>query len=318
MKKKTEYSLTLAFILFLISIATIAWGGPEKDARRMYNQALLLLGEHEPFKAEKLLKDIVSNHMDTSVATEAIRTLQMMKSFRIIEEYGNAEAQVNLLTLVTAMNDYYKDHKEYGTLMNELEEKYGFRIFDKGTTVTIVFADEKNYIVRASHERGDKIYLVKGPTIPGSGAIRVIDKDISGVPDDEGNKRISFQDLEGSWYPQKMPTIFVVKGMVTNNYPGIRSFIKIRSNILDSRGNVVRSKTAYAGNLLSDEELRSLSMKEIDDRLRNKPGKNKANVNILPFSSVPFMVIFDELPKGVSEFTVEAVSSSPAGKEQPQ
>jgi hypothetical protein len=318
MKKKTEYSLTLAFILFLISIATIAWGGPEKDARRMYNQALLLLGEHEPFKAEKLLKDIVSNHMDSSVATEAIRTLQMMKSFRIIEEYGNAEAQVNLLTLVTAMNDYYKDHKEYGTLMNELEEKYGFRIFDKGTTVTIVFADEKNYIVRASHERGDKIYLVKGPTIPGSGAIRVIDKDISGVPDDEGNKRISFQDLEGSWYPQKMPTIFVVKGMVTNNYPGIRSFIKIRSNILDSRGNVVRSKTAYAGNLLSDEELRSLSMKEIDDRLRNKPGKNKANVNILPFSSVPFMVIFDELPKGVSEFTVEAVSSSPAGKEQPQ
>lgn len=318
MKKKTEYSLTLAFILFLISIATIAWGGPEKDARRMYNQALLLLGEHEPFKAEKLLKDIVSNHMDSSVATEAIRTLQMMKSFRIIEEYGNAEAQVNLLTLVTAMNDYYKDHKEYGTSMNELEEKYGFRIFDKGTTVTIVFADEKNYIVRASHERGDKIYLVKGPTIPGSGAIRVIDKDISGVPDDEGNKRISFQDLEGSWYPQKMPTIFVVKGMVTNNYPGIRSFIKIRSNILDSRGNVVRSKTAYAGNLLSDEELRSLSMKEIDDRLRNKPGKNKANVNILPFSSVPFMVIFDELPKGVSEFTVEAVSSSPAGKEQPQ
>lgn len=318
MKKKTEYSLTLAFILFLISIATIAWGGPEKDARRMYNQALLLLGEHEPFKAEKLLKDIVSNHMDTSVATEAIRTLQMMKSFRIIEEYGNAEAQVNLLTLVTAMNDYYKDHKEYGTSMNELEEKYGFRIFDKGTTVTIVFADEKNYIVRASHERGDKIYLVKGPTIPGSGAIRVIDKDISGVPDDEGNKRISFQDLEGSWYPQKMPTIFVVKGMVTNNYPGIRSFIKIRSNILDCRGNVVRSKTAYAGNLLSDEELRSLSMKEIDDRLRNKPGKNKANVNILPFSSVPFMVIFDELPKGVSEFTVEAVSSSPAGKEQPQ
>lgn len=318
MKRKTKYSLTLAFMLFLISIATIAWGGSEKDARRMYNQALLLLGEHEPFKAEKLLKDIVSNYMDTSVATEAIRTLQMMKSFRIIEEYGNAEAQVNLLTLVTAMNDYYKDHKEYDTSMNELEEKYGFRIFDKGTTVTIVFADEKNYIVKASHERGDKIYLVKGPTIPGSGAIRVIDKDISGVPDDEGNKRISFQDLEGFWYPQEMPTIFVAKGTVTNNYPGIRSFIKIRSNILDSRGNVVRSKTVYAGNLLSDEELRSLSMEEIDDRLRNKSGKNKANVNILPFSSVPFMVIFDELPKGVSEFAVEAVSSSPAGKEQPQ
>jgi hypothetical protein len=315
MKRKTKYSLTLAFMLFLISIATIAWGSSEEKARRMYNQALILLNEHEPFKAEELLKDIVSNYMDTSVATEAIRTLQMMKSFRIIEEYGNTEAQVNLLTLVTAMNDYYKDHKEYATSMNELGEKYGFRIFDKGTTVTILFADEKSYIVKASHEGGDKIYLVKGPTIPGPGSIHVVDKDISGVPDEKGNKRLSFQDLEGFWYPQKMPRIFVAKGMVTNNYPGIRSFLKIRSNILDSRGNVVRSKTAYAGNLISDEELQSLSMKEIDDRLRNKSGKNKANVNILPFSSVPFMVIFDELPKGVSEFTVEAVSSSPAGKE---
>jgi hypothetical protein len=85
MKRKTRYSLTLAFGLFLISIATIAWGGSEEEARRMYNQALILLNEHEPFKAEGLLKDIVSNYMDTSVATEAIGTLRMMKSFRIID-----------------------------------------------------------------------------------------------------------------------------------------------------------------------------------------------------------------------------------------
>jgi hypothetical protein len=138
---------------------------------------------------------------------------------------------------------------------------------------------------------------VKGPTIPGSGAIHVVDKDISGVPDEKGNKRLSFQDLEGFWYPQKMPMIFAAKGMVTNNYPGRRSFIRIRSNILDSRGNVVRSKTVYAGNLIGDEELRSLSMKEIDERLDNNRGKDKANVNILSFSSVPFMFFLMSYPK---------------------
>jgi hypothetical protein len=38
------------------------------------------------------------------------------------------------------------------------------------------------------------------------------------------------------------------------------------------------------------------------------------NTNVLPNSSIPFVVVFDSLPEDMSEFTVEAVSSSPAGK----
>ncbi len=132
---------------------------------------------------------------------------------------------------------------------------------------------------------------------------------------DMGNKRLSFRDLKGSFAnSEKAGKLFVVKGLVINNYPDRRSFIRLKSNILDSNGKVVKNKIAYAGNLISDNELLSLSIEEINNRLTNKFGKDKMNINILPNSSIPFIIIFNNLPEDISEFTVEAISSYPAKK----
>ncbi len=136
---------------------------------------------------------------------------------------------------------------------------------------------------------------------------------------DMGNKRLSIKrdpaDLNGSFANSKKEgKLFVVRGLITNNYPDKRSFIRIRSNILDSRGKVVKTKTAYAGNPISDKELLSLSMVEINNRLMNKFGKDNVNINISPNASIPFMVIFSDLPEDISEFTVESISSLPSKK----
>jgi len=133
---------------------------------------------------------------------------------------------------------------------------------------------------------------------------------------DMGNKRLSFKDLKGFFVDlESGEKLFIVSGSVVNNYPNQRSFIRIRSNILDSKAKVVKSKIAYAGNPINDKELQSLSMEEIEKRLMNKMGNNNMNTNILPNLSVPFMIIFNELPEDISEFTVEAISSSPAQEE---
>jgi hypothetical protein len=55
-------------------------------------------------------------------------------------------------------------------------------------------------------------------------------------------------------------------------------------------------------------------MEEVDNRMRDKFGKNKMNTNIPPNSSIPLMIVFGKLPQDLSEFEVEAISSSPAGK----
>jgi hypothetical protein len=133
--------------------------------------------------------------------------------------------------------------------------------------------------------------------------------------DNMGNKGLSFKDLKYSFVDsRKAGKLFVVKGFVINNYPDRRSFIKIRSTILDSKGKVIRNKIVYAGNLISDKEQLSLSMEEIDNRLRNRLGKDKMNINIPPNSSIPLMIIFSNLPEDITEYTVEPISSSPAGK----
>jgi|AntAceMinimDraft_8_1070364.scaffolds.fasta_scaffold08931_4 predicted Zn finger-like uncharacterized protein len=132
---------------------------------------------------------------------------------------------------------------------------------------------------------------------------------------DKGNIRLAFKDIKGFFKESdKAGRLFVVKGLVINNYPESRGFVRIRSNIIDSKGKIVQSKTVYAGNPISDDELLSLSMEEITSLLMNKLGKAKMNVNILPRSSIPFIVIFGSLPHDMNEFTVEAISSFPSGK----
>ena len=132
---------------------------------------------------------------------------------------------------------------------------------------------------------------------------------------DPGNRRLSFKDLNGTFVDsEKAGKLFVVKGLVSNDYPDRRSFIRIRSNILDSKGTEVKNKIVFAGNPISDKKIQSLTPEEIDNRLRDKLGKDKMNINIQPNSSIPFMIVFSDLPEDMSEFTIEAISSSPAGK----
>lgn len=132
---------------------------------------------------------------------------------------------------------------------------------------------------------------------------------------DRGNRRLTFKDLNGTFVDsEKAGKLFVVKGLVTNDYPDRRNFIKIKSNILDSKGTEVKNQIVFAGNPISDKKIQSLTPEEIDNRLRDKLGKDKMNINIQPNSSIPFMIVFSDLPEDMSEFTVEAISSSPAGK----
>ena len=130
---------------------------------------------------------------------------------------------------------------------------------------------------------------------------------------DMGTKRLSFRNLEGSFVDSSTAgKLFVVKGSVSNNYPDKRSFIRLRSNILDSKGKITKSKIVYAGNPISNNDLQTLSTEEINKRILNRAGRNNINMNIPPNASIPFIFVFDNLPEDMSEFTVEAISSYPA------
>lgn len=129
---------------------------------------------------------------------------------------------------------------------------------------------------------------------------------------DVGVRRLSFKGVNGSFVQsEKLGQLFVVKGMVTNNYPKSRRFILIKGAILDSNGKVIKRNVVYAGNPFTEMELTGFTLEEIKRRSKTRLGLKRMNFNIKPGESIPFMIVFERLPENLSEFTVEAVSSSP-------
>ena len=126
---------------------------------------------------------------------------------------------------------------------------------------------------------------------------------------DPGIRRLSFKAVTGSFIKaKKAGRLFVIRGIVTNNYPKNRRFLLIKGTVLDDKGVVVRKKVAYAGNSLSESKLNALSLEEINGAM-----KNRKNSEVAPEESIPFTIVFEGLPQNLSEFTVEAVSSAPVG-----
>jgi len=131
-------------------------------------------------------------------------------------------------------------------------------------------------------------------------------------PADAGARLLQFGSVNGVFVDTKSSgPLFVIRGMITNKYPQSRRYLKIKGSILDNKGVVVLSKTAYAGNTFSEDELKSLSLDEILKAADNRDGMAKQNLNVASGATIPFMIVFAKLPDDLSEFTVEAVSSSP-------
>ena len=129
---------------------------------------------------------------------------------------------------------------------------------------------------------------------------------------DIGANRLEILTVSGSFVDsEKIGRLFVIRGKVRNSYPASRSLILVKGNILDDKGQVVKEKTAYAGNAFEEEVFPTLPLEEIYKAMENRQGSDKKNLNVKPGKTVDFEIVFDNLPENLSEFTVGAVSSSP-------
>ncbi len=131
-------------------------------------------------------------------------------------------------------------------------------------------------------------------------------------PVDPGVRLLEFSSVAGSFVDsEKGGRLFVIRGVVGSKYPKPRSYILIKGHILDNKGEAVKSKQSYAGNTFTDEEIKTLPLEEIKRAMNNRDGMARKNFNLSSGATIPFMIVFDNLPDNLSEFTVEAASSSP-------
>jgi predicted Zn finger-like uncharacterized protein len=110
--------------------------------------------------------------------------------------------------------------------------------------------------------------------------------------------------------------MLVIEGIATNNNEEHVSKIKVRGKILDGAGNILVKKEAYAGNILTDEELKNLTKEEITNELANQYGRNFANRDIPRKGKIPFMIVFVNPPEKASEYLIDLAKVSGVLKER--
>jgi hypothetical protein len=108
----------------------------------------------------------------------------------------------------------------------------------------------------------------------------------------------------------KSGRLFVIRGKIKNDYDHPRSFVTVTGKLYQRKKKLVRKSTVYIGNVIPETELADMGIAAINKRMKNKFGNKRSNLKIKTGKTVPFMIVFDKLPKNLDEYTVEVASSS--------
>ncbi|MDI9571495.1 MAG: zinc-ribbon domain-containing protein [Pseudomonadota bacterium] len=101
----------------------------------------------------------------------------------------------------------------------------------------------------------------------------------------------------------------VVEGLAMNASPYPMTRIKIRGELHDLVGVVVKDADSFCGNLLTDEELAIMSEEQIFRELAIPQGSDVPNDRIGPQGTIPFMLVFIREPAGVDKAMVMPVAA---------
>jgi hypothetical protein len=123
------------------------------------------------------------------------------------------------------------------------------------------------------------------------------------------------RDLNGRFFKNaRLGNLFVISGKVKNNYGVARNFITVTGKLYVKGRKLFSSKTVFAGNVLTDQELARFDQAAIDKFFKNRFGQKRANMNVGAGQEVPFMIVFSGLPNDLDEYTVEPAGSVRAPK----
>lgn len=131
------------------------------------------------------------------------------------------------------------------------------------------------------------------------------------VSDPAGNLHLSTFNINSRFIENDSAgRLFIITGEVKNGYTVARSHIQVNGKIYSKGKQLVKSENVFSGNILSDLDLKNLSFEDISNRLNTKDGSRMANVDVKPGATVPFMLVFSNLPENLEEFTIEVAGSS--------
>jgi pilus assembly protein FimV len=128
--------------------------------------------------------------------------------------------------------------------------------------------------------------------------------------DPSGIVKLSTTEISGKFIENEaVGRIFTVTGKVRNEYSVSRKLIRLQCKLY-VKGNPLPKtiEHTFAGLIVADQELSSKSFAEIKKQLSTTTGKDAA-ITVAPGKTIPFMVVFSELPVDLDQYDIELVSS---------
>ncbi len=127
--------------------------------------------------------------------------------------------------------------------------------------------------------------------------------------------QIVLSELEGKFIKNEHDgDLFLIHGEALNNFPQPRAAIQVKGVIFDQNGKPLLQKTVFCGNPISLKEVQTLSFVELEKIMGNQFGKDLSNMKVDSKKSIPFDIVFKDLPQNLSEFSVKVTSSEAVTK----
>lgn len=96
--------------------------------------------------------------------------------------------------------------------------------------------------------------------------------------------------------------LFVMRGEVVNTSGKPVTSLRVRGTVYGPDGKALAQRTVFCGNTLSGEQLALQPYSSMEKLMGRQFGETLANLEVLPGKSVPFLIVFRNVPKGASDF----------------
>jgi len=155
--------------------------------------------------------------------------------------------------------------------------------------------------------QGVKVPSIKGLNIPYISDLFTADskKDLGTVEAVQSNVRSEFVDNS------LMGKLFVISGQIKNTTSKTHHSVKVTAKLYASGKKLAKSKTVFAGNKLTKEELASNDLIALNQRQTNRFSSTGQPIRIKPGETLPFMIIIPNLPENLEEYKVMVSESTP-------
>ncbi len=107
----------------------------------------------------------------------------------------------------------------------------------------------------------------------------------------------------------KVGQLLVIQGKAVNNFPTARSAITVKGILLNAEGQALYQQTVFCGNFLDNQTISEMAFEKIEEAMNNQFGDSLSNMNVATRASIPFTIVFRNLPENIASINVEVVGS---------